>query len=797
MKGYRIIIPILFLLALLLPAQGVFAADDEGYYIRDYHVEVVANPDRSYDVTETIDVWFDEYSHGIYRFMPTKSTVESYTINDFRAVGDPFIVEYDGTLRIGDPDIELKGQKTYTIKYTLEHFADTVPDADYFYMNLIGTEWDVRIESFSARVTLPENAVVEEYTLTGGGYGSKEGADLADVTVSGNVITIEGRGMLNPRNGITLNVRMPEGTFYEAEVWIPAFEVERLDILVNIDEYGLITVEEKYRAKVNKSRAFFRSISDYQGGYYWDTVPYRVLSINSTGPDGRTVNESISVDLYDYVGEVVDFSFNYSMQSKMRESVYGAGFYLRLVSGYEELRIDKLNLEVNGPFEITGLVAALYGGDGVLAEPSFDGKRLTAHSIEPLYSQDVNYIVEFERGTFIRKLTVLDFALPILLAFAALLGLHRAFARNREKPVVPVVEFYPPLGMSPAEVGYIIDQAVSSRDVTSLIYYWASHGHLNIEIIDNKNFKLHILTDLDELHPEYERVMFTDLWKLGENLVVSNEDLKDKFYRSVRTAASGVRGLFSGERALFQEGRKPASLLVGIIMIPVFILMLYIANRFWYFAEDLAIATGMLFAFAWFVLGLVDSYRNSRYKSRGAGRIRLTIGIILTVLGVIVFAGAFGDGVLVLTISALISGIALFLFLISVPFWERRSDYYTHILGLCQGFQMFLRTAEKDRLEMLLEQDPDYYYNILPYAQVLGVTKIWEKKFDGMLSQPPSWCYGAGVDTYSFNSRTMSSMMGTMSTNMTSSPSSDSGGGGFSGGGSSGGGSGGGGGGRW
>jgi len=130
---------------------------------------------------------------------------------------------------------------------------------------------------------------------------------------------------------------------------------------------------------------------------------------------------------------------------------------------------------------------------------------------------------------------------------------------------------------------------------------------------------------------------------------------------------------------------------------------------------------------------------------------------------------------------------------------ERRTDYYTYVLGLCLGFKTFLMTAEKDRIEMLLNQNPDYYYNILPYAQVLGVTKIWEKKFDGLLTQPPSWCYGAGAEASMFSARTMSNMMGTMQSSMTSSPSSSGGGGGgsFSGGGSSGGGSGGGGGGRW
>ena len=37
------------------------------------------------------------------------------------------------------------------------------------------------------------------------------------------------------------------------------------------------------------------------------------------------------------------------------------------------------------------------------------------------------------------------------------------------------------------------------------------------------------------------------------------------------------------------------------------------------------------------------------------------------------------------------------------------------------GFKNFIKLAEKNQLEKMLEQDPQYYYHILPYAQVLGV----------------------------------------------------------------------------
>ena len=48
---------------------------------------------------------------------------------------------------------------------------------------------------------------------------------------------------------------------------------------------------------------------------------------------------------------------------------------------------------------------------------------------------------------------------------------------------------------------------------------------------------------------------------------------------------------------------------------------------------------------------------------------------------------------------------------------RKNSDYRSEMLSSLLGFQEFLKTTEKDRLEMLLEEDPEYYYHILPYAR--------------------------------------------------------------------------------
>lgn len=117
------------------------------------------------------------------------------------------------------------------------------------------------------------------------------------------------------------------------------------------------------------------------------------------------------------------------------------------------------------------------------------------------------------------------------------------------------------------------------------------------------------------------------------------------------------------------------------------------------------------------------------------------------------------------------------------------------------GFKMFVEKAEKDRLERMLKDDPDYFEKTLPYAMIFGYAKKWSAKFDGLLTEPPKWYVGGpgyvhGSFMPSEFGKSFDSGMQEIQSAFTSMPQS-SGGGGFSGGGSVGGGFGGGGGGSW
>lgn len=137
---------------------------------------------------------------------------------------------------------------------------------------------------------------------------------------------------------------------------------------------------------------------------------------------------------------------------------------------------------------------------------------------------------------------------------------------------------------------------------------------------------------------------------------------------------------------------------------------------------------------------------------------------------------------------------------------------YTHegirLMEKIEGFKLFLKTTEEDRLKVLgtpPTKNPELYEKYLPYAIALGVEKEWSKQFAPIFEQLkqqginyiPAWYIGAGTGFIFEPNSLASSISDSVNTNISSSDSRPGGSSGSGGSGSSGGGGGGGGGGGW
>ena len=138
-------------------------------------------------------------------------------------------------------------------------------------------------------------------------------------------------------------------------------------------------------------------------------------------------------------------------------------------------------------------------------------------------------------------------------------------------------------------------------------------------------------------------------------------------------------------------------------------------------------------------------------------------------------------------------------------FMKKRSHKCVEIMNYLVGFKDFIENAELDRIKYFAHENPQWFYDVLPYAYVFGISKIWIEKFKDITLAKPEWYDGYDNTNYNFmilNTMIMSDLntVHSVCTSVeppNSSSNDSSWGGGSNGGGFSGGGFGGGGGGSW
>jgi len=66
---------------------------------------------------------------------------------------------------------------------------------------------------------------------------------------------------------------------------------------------------------------------------------------------------------------------------------------------------------------------------------------------------------------------------------------------------------------------------------------------------------------------------------------------------------------------------------------------------------------------------------------------------------------------------------------LAAAYGGRRSDLGRNQAGLILGFRHYLGTISKDDLARITENDPDYFFRMLPYAIAMGVDTRFAKLF--------------------------------------------------------------------
>ena len=409
------------------------------------------------------------------------------------------------------------------------------------------------------------------------------------------------------------------------------------------------------------------------------------------------------------------------------------------------------------------------------------------------------------------------FGIP-LVALLLMWGIWWRFGRDPARETI-AVQYGPPDGLTPGEVGALVDDKVDLRDITATVIDLARRGYLTIEKTHGDYLLRQKKTQDNDLKP-HESKLLNALFK-------SKLDRVDEIFGRLGGSVPAVHKFFRDSltslvnkaKADHPEIAKPSDTIAISQLENSFYTELPGIRKALY---DSLITAGCwrsrpdFTRYKWWGVAVVAAIVT--WFLTGSGGQGGTFLLFWSIPWVVVAIATLSKQPVVSAICFIALALAWFAISQSEEIsWPSMASVFmtsgiiasfgtwmpcktvqgVRVLERILGFEEFLRRTDRDRLRR--ESDPDALFEkMLPYAMALGVANQWARAFEGLYQAKPSWYQSYDGTTFTptdFTSR-INSVAGSMGTAMASTPRS-SGGSGFGGGGFSGGGGGGGGGGAW
>lgn len=561
-----------------------------------------------------------------------------------------------------------------------------------------------------------------------------------------------------------------------AAEWYDAFTVNKYDAEVTVNQNRTVAFHETLTVTMNQSNGtqFYRSLPVNAGDGYFD------ISAKRSDVYGNVVDDTFSVinnpDNGDYIdivcydgierGAQWVYDFYYTMRAS---DTTENGLTLDVVGGGWTVALNNVTVRVKFPSAHVAykVYSDEFGGSGnkyvtdggvkngvltlhadclpMLENTSFGDTSAAAITLR--FTLESGAMISYHR-MLLQSPALRGVVAACAVAIVAALLLLTVFRKRYE--MITTVSVKPPEGMDPLLMGRTIDGTVDSEDITSMIYYFADQGYLTIELPEGKKAEpiLHRTTvPLPDNLPLWQRALMDGLFDTERRTDTRIDDLKEEFY------------VYSDKAKLFVSAKKGAEYekksVIGTVLLSLFAFCLYqfvpffvgrarIGGGYSYFTGVIS-----LFPLVLCEIGLTLTEQR-RYKDKTGVRIAKSIAfcVVLALFGVW-YTAAFARHILTLY-ERLFVAVAATVCAILAPLCLSRTEEYVKRLGSILGFKDFILYTEEDKIKFMLEQNPQLYYHILPYAQVLGVTKEWQDKFKNIKLDAPGWYYGGEFDVFDF-----------------------------------------------
>lgn len=360
--------------------------------------------------------------------------------------------------------------------------------------------------------------------------------------------------------------------------------------------------------------------------------------------------------------------------------------------------------------------------------------------------------VELDYGKlYLNNLTLTSIIVSIVLSIISYI-LWYLYGKDLRLPIKKTSKFSSKL--TPLDISLINNGKVIEDDSFYLLLSLANKGYINIVENGTNNFTLIRNKDYDGKNYK-ETYFIKSLFRKSESVTLAEymnivsekkktstpkklekEISSNDLYRRFHIASKNILSIINTneEKDKYFEP-KPDQLKILLVLAITIILVIVTSLPFIEIKKLYLLPLGVIFSITTLFI-LMSLIENIDIKKKKTKLISLAILSVLAIL--ILLMPSFRRNRIYL-IAYLISCISVLFILILYKYMPKRTLYGTKQYVNIEGFKLFIQELSNKELDPLLELNPNYLYDILPYAYMLEVHENVLKKLKEYNIKEPSW----------------------------------------------------------
>lgn len=440
-------------------------------------------------------------------------------------------------------------------------------------------------------------------------------------------------------------------------------------------------------------------------------------------------------------------------------------FYFNIFNNHTDVKIHNASFEIIMPKSFDkndmNIYSSINGNvnnenivynvdDGKVIKGYYNGNLESGEIVTLNINLPDGYFVINNKAEMIISISLISFSvLGIILCYL----LWRKY--GNDDPIVKISCSKPPKGCTSAELGFFYKGESTSNDIMTILLELANKGYIKVQetfetslFVKNRSYNIIKLKDYDGKN-EYEKMFFEEIFKTKTE--VSEQELNKSLNVILKKVEKKIESKKNIKKVFEDTGELKGKLVLFIgLLVLIFTLVIPMYKLYDSYGIFISIPLIIFEYLGYISIKAIPEYDFSKKRSLIFAIILFMEFIFFMTVPVAVVTRLFYFE-LSYNVTYFVGLVSFAVILFIRHYMSKRTKFGTEILGEILGFEEYLVSVTVEELKDELNENPLYYYEILPYAYVLGIADEWIKKFENTKINIPKWYETEDIDFKTLN----------------------------------------------